>query len=145
MIRFVSKLLIVCALLVFGGSTSALATTKCRMSYDLKGWSFIYKTSRGTGHITCANGQEANVKIVAHGGGLTIGTHEVIAGKGVFSRVRDIADLYGNYGEVNAHAGAGASVHARAMMKGNVSLSLHGVGEGVNLGFAFGDFKISPR
>ena len=44
MIRFVSRILIVCAVVVFGGAMSALATTKCQMTYDLKGWSVFYKT-----------------------------------------------------------------------------------------------------
>jgi hypothetical protein len=35
------------------------ATTVCRMDYALKGWSVFYKTSRGSGTITCDNGQTA--------------------------------------------------------------------------------------
>ena len=145
MFRFVSKLLIVCAVLVFGGAGSAFAMTKCKMTYDLKGWSVIYKTSQGTGHITCSNGQEANVEIVTHGGGVTFGTSKVIGGMGRFSEVEDISGLYGSYGEATVHAGAGRSANARAMFKGNVSLALSGLGHGINFGFAFGSFKITPR
>lgn len=145
MIRSVSQLLIVCAVLVFCGAGSAVAMTKCKMTYDLKGWSVFYKTSRGTGHITCSNGQEANVNIVTHGGGLTFGRTKVIGGGGEFSKVEDISDLYGSYGEATVHAGAGASANARAMFKGNVNLTLSGMGQGINLGVAFGSFKITPR
>lgn len=145
MTRFVSQLLVVCAVVVFGGATSAFAMTKCRMTYDLKGWSAIYKTSRGTGHITCSNGQEATVDIVTHGGGVTFGTSKVIGGKGDFSEVEDISGVYGSYGEATVHAGAGASANARVMFKGNVSLALSGVGQGINFGIAFGSFKITPR
>ena len=118
---------------------------KCRMTYNLKGWSFLYKTSKGSGHITCSNGQAADVSIVTHGGGVTFGTSEVIGGKGVFSSVRDIRDVYGSYAEVDAHGGAGAAGDARFMIKGNVNLSLSGPGEGISAGFAFGSFKITPK
>jgi len=96
----------------------------------------------GTGHITCTNGQTASVVIRARGGGVTFGSSEVSAGTGAFSSVRDIADLFGNYVEVGAHAGAGASADAHAMMKSNVNLSIAGTGVGINLGFAFGQFRI---
>ena len=145
MIRFVSRILIVCAVVVFGGAMSAVATTECQMTYDLKGWSVFYKTSRGTGHISCTNGQEANVRIVTHGGGLSFGTSKVIGGKGKFSAVQDIKQVYGSYGEATVHAGAGRSSSAGTMVKGDVNLSLSGLGEGINLGFAFGSFKIRPR
>lgn len=145
MLRFVSRLVVLGAVFSLVGVSSASAMTECKMTYNLKGWSVIYKTSRGTGHITCSNGQEANVSIVTHGGGFTFGTSKVIDGRGVFSEVADISSVYGTYGEATAHAGAGASADARAMFKGNVSLSLTGQGEGINVGFAFGSFKITPE
>ena len=77
------------------------------------------------------------MRIVTHGGGVSFGTHEVIEGKGAFSAVRDIDELYGGYAEASAHAGAGAAADARAMLKRNVNLSLSGTGQGVNVGFAF--------
>lgn len=118
---------------------------KCRLKYDLEGWSFIYKYGRGSGKITCSNGQTAGVRITTNGGGATLGTEKVIGGKGVFSQVQKLSDLYGTYVEVDTHAGAGASADARAMMKGNVALSLSGLGEGISIGIAFGAFEISPR
>ena len=33
----------------------------------------------------------------------------------------------------------------RVMMKGDVNLSLSGTGQGINLGIAFGRFRIEPR
>ena len=42
-------------------------------------------------------------------------------------------------------AGAGGSVDARVLVKGNVNLSLAGTGQGINLGIAFGSFRIVPR
>src|SRR5262245_2487966 len=118
---------------------------KCRLSYSLEGWSFFYKQAHGTGRITCSNGQASQVQIVAHGGGPTIGTQKVTDGKGVFSAVANIQELYGAYAEADAHAGAGASADARVLVKGNVSLSLAGTGQGVSLGVAFGSFRIAPR
>ena len=51
--------------------------TKCEMTFNLKGWSFIYKTMKGTGKVTCANGQSATVAIETHAGGLTAGKSEI--------------------------------------------------------------------
>jgi hypothetical protein len=143
--RGVVSFLFLAAAVFLAGPASAGALTKCRLSYDVKGWSVIYKTSKGTGQVTCENGQSASVRISTHGGGATIGTTEVIGGKGAFSGVRDIEEVYGTYVEATAHAGAGASTDARAMTKGDVSLSLVGTGRGLNLGVAVGGFTISPR
>lgn len=119
--------------------------TRCRLHYDLDGWSLVYRYASGTGEIRCENGQTSSVRLTAHGGGATLGTQKVIDGRGVFSGVADIGDLYGTYAEVGAHAGGGGSVDARAMMKGNVNLSLSGTGQGISLGFAVGGFSIQPR
>jgi hypothetical protein len=133
-----------CGVLMAGPVASA-QLTKCQLSYNLEGWSVFYKTSKGAGHITCTNGQSANVSLRAHGGGLTFGKFKVIDGHGTFSGVQDVADLYGTYAEAAAHAGAGGSTDARVMTKGEVSLSLTGKGQGVNLGVGFGGFTIRPR
>ena len=66
---------------------AAAATTICRMDYTLKGWSAFYKTSRGSGTITCDNGQTARAKISVTGGGLTAGKSEIRDGHGQFSEV----------------------------------------------------------
>lgn len=143
--RFLAIALSMTACVLLAGPAASAQLTKCKISYDLKGWSVFYKTSKGTGRITCTNGQSADVDLRAHGGGLTFGKFEVTGGKGTFSSVRDIADLYGTYVEATAHAGAGASTDARVMAKGEVSLSLAGTGQGVNIGIAFGGFTIQPR
>lgn len=116
--------------------------TSCHMTYDLEGWSFFYKTARGTGQIVCDNGQTASVRITTHGGGITFGIDSVAEGKGVFSRVWDIEEIFGVYVQAVGHAGAGPSVSGRAMTKGSVSLALSDSGRGVNLGFAFGAFSL---
>ncbi len=145
MSRGIASFLVVVVATLLAVPASAGPLTKCRLKYDLKGWAVIYKTSKGTGRITCENGQSANVRISTHGGGATLGTTEVIGGRGRFSGARDIDELYGTYVEVTAHAGAGASSDARAMTKGDVSLSLAGTGRGLNLGVALGAFTIEPR
>lgn len=143
--RLLATALSMTACVLLAGPANSAQLTKCRISYDLKGWSVFYKTSKGTGRITCSNGQSANVRLSAHGGGVTLGKFEVTGGKGTFSSVRDIADLYGTYVEAAAHAGAGGSTDARTMAKGEVSLSLAGTGQGVNLGISLGGFTIQPR
>lgn len=127
------------------GSTATAADVECRMSFNLKSWSIFYKSGKGTGHITCNNGQSASVSLRAHGGGLTVGKSKIINGHGVFSGVSSINELYGNYANAEAHAGAGGSASARALTKGEVSLTLTGTGKGVDLGVNVGNLKISKR
>lgn len=117
---------------------------KCRLRYDLKSWSFLYKSGKGQGKITCDNGQVALVRIRAHGGGATFGKNKIEGGSGTFSRVNNIQELFGSYAASEAHAGAVESAEAQAMTKGEISLALSGVGKGFDLGIAFGSFKISP-
>jgi hypothetical protein len=143
--RFPAIALAITTGLFLAGPVASAQLAKCQISYDLKGWSVFYNTSKGKGRITCSNGQSANVGLSARGGGVTFGRFEVTGGTGTFSSVRDIAELYGTYVEATAHAGAGGSTDARVMSKGEVSLSLAGTGRGVNLGVAFGGFTIQPR
>lgn len=117
----------------------------CEMRFDMKGWSAFYKTSKGEGVITCDNGQSASVSIKARGGGITFGKSEVVNGTGRFSGARSIEELFGSYAQSEAHAGAGKSVSAQAMTKGEVSLVLTGSGRGVDVGFSFGKFTIKRQ
>jgi hypothetical protein len=134
------------SLFLFGISTKATASTKeveCRMNFTMKSWSFFYKSGKGTGNISCSNGQKAHVSLRGQGGGLTVGKSKIINGLGVFSDVASINELYGNYANGEAHAGVVNSASARVLTKGEVSLTLTGTGKGVDLGLNVGNFKIS--
>lgn len=120
-------------------------STVCEMTFTLKGWSAFYKTAKGTGTITCDNGQKGTVSIEAKGGGLTAGKSQVNDGHGKFSSVADIKELFGSYAAASASAGAGKSGEAHAMTKGEVSLTLTGKGTGVELGVSFSKFTIKRR
>lgn len=124
---------------------AAEKTTVCAMDFTLKGWSAFYKVARGSGTITCDNGQTARVKIAAKGGGLTAGKSEIRDGHAKFTEVAEIKELFGSYASAGAAAGAGKSTEAQALTKGEVSLSLTGKGTGVELGVSFGKFTISER
>ena len=126
-------------------STVVAGEVECRMNFTMKSWSIFYKSGKGTGNITCNNGQSVQVKLRGQGGGLTAGKSEIVGGLGVFSRVSSINELYGNYANAEAHAGVVGSASARALTKGEVSLTLTGTGKGVDLGINFGNLKISKR
>lgn len=153
MITLTSRFIIimgVCAAVAVSASLQAIAandvgTVKCHLNFDLDSWSVFYKSGKGDGRIHCNNGQSVAVKIRAHGGGVTFGKTKILDGKGSFSKVKDIGELYGSYAVSEAHAGAKGSAGAQAMTNGDVSLAISGTGEGYNLGFAFGSFKITPR
>lgn len=126
-------------------ATSAQASTRCEMKFNLKGWSAFYKVASGTGTITCDNGESALVRIEAKGGGLTAGKTRVRDGVGKFSPVASLEELLGTYVAASAGAGAVKDATAAAMTKGEVSLALSGKGSGFELGVAFGKFVISRR
>ena len=117
---------------------------ECDMEFNLSGWSALYATSKGEGTIRCNNGETAKVAIKSKGGGITFGKSEVLNGTGHFSGAKNIQELYGSYAQSEAGAGAGKSANAQAMTKGEVSLALKGTGRGVNVGFSFGKFTITP-
>lgn len=117
----------------------------CDLHFNLSGWSVIYKTASGTGTIVCDNGTRIPVKISAKGGGLTVGKSKIVNGRGRFSGSRAGEDLLGTYAGAEAHAGLAKSSTAQVMTKGDISLSLAGTGEGVDLGIGFGAFTIERR
>ena len=133
-----------CLLLLAAPRASAGEFTRCEMVFDVKGWSFLYKTMKGTGKVTCENGQRANVKIESHAAGISFGKSEINKGRGTFSEVRSIKEIYGTYVAGEAHAGATKSTAATAMTRGEVSLVLSGQGRGIDVGLTLGGFTISP-
>jgi hypothetical protein len=120
-------------------------TTKCHMDFNLKGWSVFYKTAEGNGRVTCSNGQHANVKLNVTGGGLSFGKMEILDGKGTFSKVLNIDEIFGAYLAAEAHAGAVKSVQASVYTKGEISLAMTGSGRGLNIGIDLGKLEISKR
>ena len=130
------------AALIFAMALPAGAGTMCHMKFSLTGWSMFYKTADGSGTITCDNGQSARVKLTSRGGGITFGRSKIKDATGTFTEVDGISEVFGTYVQGEAHAGAGKSAKASAMTKGEVSLSLVGKGQGVDVGIAFGKFTI---
>jgi hypothetical protein len=119
------------------------AATSCDLVFSLEGWSAFYKTARGSGRVVCTNGQVRRVAIRMTGGGVTFG-RSAIQGRGDFSPVADIREIYGDYANAEAHAGVVRSAAAQVVTKGTVSLAFAGKGRGVDVGFAFGKFTIAP-
>ena len=124
-------------------ATPAEALTRCDLKYNLEGWSAFYKAANGRGVVRCDNGQEARVRLESRGGGVTFGQSRIVGGTGHFSVIADIAEIFGDYANAEAHAGFGVSSGAQVVTKGTVSLTLAGTGNGVDVGFAFGRFTIA--
>lgn len=138
-LAFVSVL----ALVVIGMAPArAEAKTKCDLTFSIKEWAAIYKHAKGSGTITCSNGQRAHVAITSTGGGLTAGKFRV-EGRGEFSEVEDIHELYGAYASAEANAGAVKSAGAAVVTKGDITLGLSGKGEGWDVGVSFGKVTIT--
>lgn len=115
----------------------------CEMTFDLEGRAFFYHFTSGRGEVTCDNGQSATVALEGRGGGLTFGKRRIVGAQGRFSEVRDISEIFGDYVQAEAHAGAGRTASAQVVTKGEVSLAMAGTGQGVDLGITFGRFSIT--
>lgn len=133
------------ALAVFVATPAAAELAKCKMTFNLSGWSLIYKQMKGEGKVTCSNGQRANVTLESHGGGFTVGKSDILDGKGTFSEVKDIGEIFGTYAQAEAHGGATKGGAAQVMTKGEISLSLAGAGRGIDVGISFGGFTIKKK
>ena len=126
-------------------SPAGAGTVKCTMSFDLSGWSFGYKRTSGEGKVTCSNGQSAAVTITGHSGGLTAAKSDLRNGKGTFTPVRNIDEIFGTYAQAEAVGKATTGGAARVMTKGEISLAITGQGRGWEAGAAVGSFTIQRK
>lgn len=131
------------AMLVATPAAAGLA--KCKMSFNMAGWSLVYKQMKGDGRITCSNGQSANVAIESHGGGFTIGKSDILNGEGTFSEVTDISEVFGTYVKGEASAAATKGGVGQVMTKGEISLAISGTGRGWDVGVSLGGFTIKQK
>jgi hypothetical protein len=140
----VSKKLLLAAgaALLVSSPSFAADNLSCRLSFEMKGWSAIYKTATGTGTVTCSNGATMAVTLESRGIGLTAGKSSIDAGKGVISGVKNIDEILGSYAAADASAGAVKSAGATVLTKGEVSLALSGTGRGWDVGVSISDFTI---
>lgn len=143
---FERMILVACAMLAgLPMTATAGGNVKCKLTFQMSGWSAFYQESSGSGTIKCSNGQSMHVKLRAKGGGLTVGKSTIDNGRGDFSGVNSINELLGTYASADAHAGAVESAKAQVVTKGEVSLALSGTGRGWDVGVAVGNFIISRR
>ena len=118
---------------------------KCKMTFNLSGWSLVYKQMKGEGKVTCSNGQSAEVTLSSHGGGFSIGKSDILDGEGTFSEVKDISEIFGTYAKVEASGGATKGGGATVMTKGEISLAIAGSGRGWDVGVTLGGFTIKKK
>ena len=126
-------------------SVAYAGSTKCTLTFDLHEWSVLYESATGTGKITCDNGQSARVTIRSKGGGVSIGKFKISDGRGSFTGVSGINDVFGKYAAADSNAGATKAADAWVMTKDKVSLALAGTGKGWELGFSVDEFVIAKR
>jgi len=133
------------ALAVFVATPASAELVKCKMTFKLSSWSFVYKQMKGEGKVTCSNGQRADVTLKSHGGGFTIGKSDILNGEGTFSDVKDISEIFGTYAQAEAHGGATKGGGAQVMTKGEISLAIAGAGRGWDVGVSFGGITIKKK
>ena len=120
-------------------------STKCTLKFDLQEWSAFYESATGTGKITCDDGQSAVVTIRSKGGGLSVGKFNIKDGRGSFTEVSSIDQVFGKYIATERDAGASKSADTWVMTKDKVSLAIAGTGKGWELGFSVDEFIIEKQ
>ena len=120
-------------------------STKCLLTFDLHEWAALYESATGTGKVTCDNGQSAAVTIRSKGGGLSVGTFTIKDGRGSFTDVSSIDEVFGKYVATERDAAAAKAADAWVMTKDKVSLALAGTGKGWELGFSVDEFIIEKQ
>lgn len=120
-------------------------STKCTLTFDLHEWAALYESATGTGKITCDNGESARVTIRSKGGGLSVGKFKISDGRGSFTDVSSINQVFGTYVAADTSAGARKAADAWVVTKDKVSLALAGTGEGWELGFSVAEFVITKQ
>jgi hypothetical protein len=120
-------------------------STKCLLTFDLQEWAAFYESAQGTGKISCDNGQSASVTIRSKGGGLSVGKFTIKDGRGSFTDVASIDEVFGKYLATERDAAAAKAADAWVMTKGKVSLALAGTGKGWELGFSVDEFIIEKQ
>ena len=120
-------------------------STKCLLTFDLHEWAALYESATGTGKITCDNGQSASVTIRSKGGGLSVGKFTIKDGRGSFTDVSSIDEVFGKYLATERDAAAAKAADAWVMTKDKVSLALAGTGKGWELGFSVDAFTIEKQ
>ena len=132
-----------------GAPAAYAGSTKCTLKFDLHEWAAIYESAKGAGKITCDNGQSARVTIRSKGGGLSVGKFKISDGRGSFTDVSSIKEVFGKYVAADTNAGARKAADAWVMTKdkakNKVSLALAGTGQGWELGFAVDEFIITKQ
>jgi hypothetical protein len=70
---------------------------------------------------------------------------DIVEGKGTFSGVKEIGEVFGTYVQAGASGSAIQGGQARAMTKGEISLALSGSGRGWDVGVSIGGFTITKK
>jgi hypothetical protein len=141
----VTRLILAAAAAVLLAAPAQAELAKCTMTFDLSGWSLAYKQMKGKGTVTCSNGQSASVAIESHGAGFTIGKSDIVNGKGTFSEVKDISEIFGTYAKLEARGSANKGGAAQVMTKGEISLALSGEGRGWEAGVSLSGLTIKRK
>ena len=120
----------------------ASAGTYCEMTVDLK-WSPHYRTLTGAGNIRCDDGQTAAVNTCIRVEDPTFEGTRAVKLQGSFTRVDQIAELFGTYetGRTERLAGTGSST----MTNGDVSVAISATDPSSAVGLATGNLAISRR
>jgi len=141
----VTKLIMAAAAATFLAAPAQAGLAQCKMTFDMSGWSIVYKQMKGKGTVTCSNGQSASVVIESHGAGFTVGKSDLVNGKGTFSDVKDISEIFGTYAKLEARGSANKGGAAQVMTKGEISLAIAGEGRGWEAGVSLSGLTIKKK
>lgn len=104
----------------------------CTLHFEAQGWAFFIGRGKGEGHVSCDNGQEADVVIKTSSAGIAFGEAKIDNGTGSFAYLSDIDEVFGRYESSSAGVAAGGTAMAGGLVKSGskVKLGFYATGKG---------------
>lgn len=122
---------------------AAQSLLECKITFKIKIHAELQETGKGTGAITCDNGETTPVVIKTAGSWIAVHKSRWVEGEGTFSKVDDLQKLFGGYTPTRIDRIQEGPSPPNVVWHKDISLTFGGPEE-YKLNYTQGRFKISP-
>ncbi|MDP2600725.1 MAG: hypothetical protein Q8P84_08360 [Deltaproteobacteria bacterium] len=121
----------------------SLHAVECKITFKMKIHAELLETGKGTGTITCDNGQNVPVIVTSAGSWIAVHKSRWIEGEGTFSKVDALKKLFGGYTPTRIDQIQQGPSPPGVLWHKDISLTFGGKDED-RLNYTRGRFKILP-
>lgn len=121
----------------------ALHAAECKITFKIKIHAELQETGKGTGTITCDNGETTPVVIKTAGSWIAVHKSRWVEGEGTFSKVDELQKLFGAYTPTRIDRIQEGPSPPNVVWHKDISLTFSG-GDQHKLDYTRGRFKILP-